>query len=105
LYDPAPTHTTYISGSLSAPAGVIYDPATTAVTGTLNLTAGAPVTITFAVQAAITGTAHLAPLITNRACARPMGSGLGDCEWSNQVRNITYARFIYLPLLARHGGP
>ena len=105
LYDPAPTHTTYISGSLSAPAGVIYDPATTAVTGTLNLTAGAPVTITFAVQAAITGTAHLAPFITNRACARPVGSGLGDCEWSNQVRNITYARFIYLPLLARHGGP
>lgn len=99
LYDPVPTYTTYISGSLHAPAGVAYDPATEAISGSLHLTASTSAIVTFAVQVEITGTAESAPFILNRACVHPMHGGLADCLWSNEVLNNIYGRSIYLPLV------
>lgn len=101
LYDPVPAYTTYISGSLSAPAGVVYDPTANAISGTLSLTAGELETVTFAVRVGVMGTVGFAPLITNRACIHPVGGDLADCEWSNEVRSYTYVWPIYLPLVLR----
>ncbi|MBL7064127.1 MAG: carboxypeptidase regulatory-like domain-containing protein [Anaerolineae bacterium] len=101
LYDLVPTHTTFISGSLSAPAGVAYYTATNSISGTLSLTATLPTTVSFSVQVEITGTADFAPLILNRACVHPVDGGLADCEWSNEVWNFTYVWPIYLPLVLR----
>jgi len=105
LYDPVPTYTAYISGSLSAPAGVAYYTTTHAISGTLNLTANVSATLHFAVRVAVTGTAESAPPIVNRACIYPVGGTLADCEWSNEVRNITYGRAVYLPLVLRNYAP
>jgi hypothetical protein len=80
LYDRVPTYTTYISGSLNAPAGVIYDSVVNTISGTLSLTAAIPETVTFAVRVGIAGTAGYAPVITNQACVYPLGGGLPDCE-------------------------
>ncbi len=102
LYDPVPTYTAYISGSLSASAGVVYYTATHAISGTLHLTASCLTTVTFAVQVAVTGTAEAAPRITNRACVYPPGGGLADCEWSNEVLNFTYVWPVYLPLVLKN---
>ena len=101
LYDRVPTYTTYISPSLVAPAGVAYDPATNAISGALSLTPGEPATVTFAVRVNVIGTAGLAPIIINRACVYPVGGGLVDCEWSNEVFNYTYAWSVYLPVVLR----
>jgi hypothetical protein len=101
LYDRVPTYTTYISGSLSAPTGVIYDPDIDAISGTLSLTAGDLETVTFAARVEIMGTVGFGPLIVNRACVYPVGEGLAECEWSNEVRSYTYVWPIYLPLVLR----
>jgi hypothetical protein len=101
LYDRVPTHTTYISSSLSAPAGVIYDPVANAITGTLNLTATMLTTVSFAARVEVTGTVESAPVIVNQACVHPVGAGLEDCEWSNQVVNFTYVWPFYLSLAFR----
>jgi photosystem II stability/assembly factor-like uncharacterized protein len=101
LYDRVPTYTTYISDSLDAPTGVIYDPEADAISGTLSLTATVPETVTFAVQVGVTGTIGLAPDITNRACIYPVGGELADCEWSNEVRSYTYVWRVYLPVALR----
>ena len=101
LYDPVPTYTAYISGSLSAPSDVAYDPVADAISGTLSLTATLPTTVSFSVQVEITGTADFAPLILNRACVHPVDGGLADCEWSNEVWNFTCVWPIYLPLVLR----
>jgi hypothetical protein len=99
--DVVPTHTTYISGSLSGPAGIAYDAGGGVVQGTLNITAGIPVTVTFAAQVVVTGTAEMAPTIVNRACIRPEGSGMDNCDWSNEVRSYTHVWPAYLPLVER----
>jgi hypothetical protein len=101
LYDRVPTYTTYISGSLSAPPGVTYDPVANAITGTLNLTATMLTTVSFAAQVEVTGTAESAPVIVNRACIHPVGAGLDDCEWSNRVIHFTYVWPFYLPFVFR----
>jgi hypothetical protein len=101
LHDRVPTYTTYISASLSAPAGVIYDPAINAISGTLSLTEAVPETVTFAVRVGIAGTVGYAPVIKNQACVYPPGGGLPDCEWSNEVRSYTYVWHIHLPLVVR----
>jgi hypothetical protein len=101
LYDPVPAYTAYISGSLSAPAGVVYDPTANAISGTLSLTADQLETVTFAVRVGVMGTVGFSPLITNRACVYPVGGELADCEWSNEVRSYTYRWPIYLPLAVR----
>ncbi len=101
LYDPVPTYTTYLSGSLSGPAGVGYNSTIEAITGTLHLTASTTATVTFAVQVEITGTASFAPPIVNRACTHPTDGGLTQCEWSNVVSNITYLRLLYLPWITK----
>jgi len=101
LYDAVPTYTTYIAGSLSAPAGITYDAATNALSGTLTLTASTPATVTFSARVAVTGTVGFAPIIVNRACVRQQGSGMDACEWSNEVQNLTYALLMYLPFISR----
>ncbi len=101
LYDRVPTYTTYVSGSLSGPAGVAYSAADDAISGTFTPTAGTPTTVTFAVRTAVTGTATLHHLIANRACVRPSGAGMAACEWSEEVWNATYVWPLYLPLVAR----
>lgn len=105
LYDPVPTCTAYLSGSLRGPAGVVYNPRADAISGSLTLTAELSVTVTFAVRVEVTGTATTAHRIVNRACARPPGAGLVDCTWSNEVVNYTYLRSVYLPLMLRNSGP
>jgi hypothetical protein len=102
LYDRVPSYTTYISGSLSGPTGVIYEPKAGAISGTLSLTATIPETVTFAVRVGISGTVGYAPVIANRACVHPVDGGLADCGWSNEVRSYTYAWSIYLPLALRN---
>jgi len=101
LYDRVPTYTTYISGSLNAPMGVIHDPIANAISGTLSLTTGIPETVTFAVRVGVTGTVGLAPSIINRACVYPVGEGLAECMWSNEVHSYTYVWPICLPLVLR----
>jgi hypothetical protein len=100
LYDRVPTCTTYISSSLSTPAGVTYDPIANAITGALNLTTTILTTVSFAARE-VTGTAEAAPVIVNQACVYPVGVGPGDCEWSNLVINFTYVCPSYLPLVFR----
>jgi len=102
LYDPLPTTTTYISNSLSAPPGVMYDAAAQALTGPLTLTAGVSQTIVFRVRVAITGTAQLAPPVVNRACVYPAGGTTAECQWSNEVNYPTYRAAVYLPLVVRN---
>jgi hypothetical protein len=102
IYDPVPTYTSYLTGSLSAPAGVAYDTPSNAISGTLNLSATLPVTVSFAVQVEVTGTASFSPLIVNRACVHPVGSGLANCLWSNEVWDFTYAWLTYLPVILRN---
>lgn len=101
FYDPVPTYTTYISGSLVAPPELAYRSAAPAISGTLHLSDSITTTLTFAVQVAITGTADFGPHIINQACVYPTDGGLADCEWSNEVSNITYMWSTYLPLIVR----
>ncbi|MFQ5577141.1 MAG: carboxypeptidase regulatory-like domain-containing protein, partial [Anaerolineae bacterium] len=109
LYDPLPTYTTYISGSLGGPlglpAGVVYDPAARAVTGTLSLTANVSTTLRFAVRVEATGTAGLHPPIINRVCVYAGGGTLTGCEWTGEVWNFTYIAPAYLPLVLRDFPP
>jgi len=102
LYDRVPTYTTYISGSLVPPTGVIYDPSANATSGTLALSATTPTTVSFAVQVEVTGTAESAPPIVNRACVHPAGEGLEECIWSNEVSSYTYVWCTYLPLILKN---
>jgi hypothetical protein len=101
FYDGIPNHTSYVDGSLVGPPGVVYDAAKEAISGPSGLVAGVPATVSFAVRVDITGTAETAPLIQNRACLRPEGSGLDECIWSNLVTNYTYVWPVYLPLVIR----
>jgi hypothetical protein len=104
FYDAVPPHTSYLPGSLYAPAGVTYEPAvgaTGAITGPLSFTPGEPFSVTFAVASDVTGSAGFAPQITNRACVYPTGEKLEACVWSNEVRTFSFARTVYLPLLVR----
>ncbi len=101
FYDRVPTHTTYISGSLSGPTGLAYDATGNAISGTLTLTAATPATVTFAVRVAVTGTMMLHHLISNRACVRPAGASMTACEWSEEVLNSTYVWSVYLPVVMR----
>ncbi len=103
VYDPLPTHTQYINGSLSGAPSVGYDAGLHAISGTVALSATTPLTITFGVQVRVMGTVGFAPQIVNRACIHPPDGdeGLSGCEWSNQVVNYTYLRSIYLPLVTR----
>lgn len=96
FYDAVPTGTTYLTESLVAPAGVVYDPELNAITGTVTAAAYTPLSITFAVQAVITGTAESAPRLTNQAC---LTGPLTEC--SNVVTNYTYVWATYLPLVMR----
>lgn len=107
FYDAIPTHTTYISGSLSAPVGVAYDAEAGAVVGPLTFTPGEPsnpIEISFTVQSGMMGTAGFAPQIVNRACFYPTGETIAACTWSNETRTFSYAVQVYLPLVTR-GGP
>jgi len=99
--DSVPTYTTYISGSLSAPAGIVYNVGAKAIQGTLDIAAGVPVTVTFAARVVVTGTVGMAPTIVNRACLRPEGSGIASCDWSNEVRSYTRVWSVYLPLVTK----
>jgi len=104
FYDAIPTHTTYISGSLSAPVGVTYDAEADAIVGPLSFTPGAPsnpIEVSFAVQSGIAGTVGFAPQITNQACFYPTGETTAACTWSNEVRTFSYAVQVYLPLVTR----
>lgn len=104
FYDAIPTHTTYLSGTLSGPVGVAYDAEADAITGPLSFTVSAPFSVSFAVQSGIVGTVGFAPQITNRACFYPTGQTTAACTWSNEVRTFSYAAQVYLPLVVR-GGP
>ncbi len=104
FYDAIPTHTTYLSGTLSGPDGLAYDAEANAITGPLSFTVGAPFSVSFAVQSGIVGTVSFAPQITNRACFYPTGETTAACIWSNEVRTFSYAVQVYLPLIVR-GGP
>ncbi|MBN1891115.1 MAG: carboxypeptidase regulatory-like domain-containing protein [Thermoflexales bacterium] len=102
LYDHVPTYTLYLNGSLEAPPGVSYDLSANVISGTIDLAAAVPATVSFAVHVGITGTATFPVFIVNRACVRSPGSGLADCLWSNEVRSFTYAWLTYLPLVVRN---
>jgi hypothetical protein len=102
FYDHVPTYTTYLTGSLNAPAGVAYDAPSNAISGTLNLMDSIPLTVSFAVRVEVSGTVDFSPLISNRACVHPVGSGLADCLWSNEVWSFTYVWATYLPLVLRN---
>ncbi len=101
FYDAIPTHTTYISGTLSGPDGLDYDAQADAIVGSLTFTPGAPFEISFAVQSGIVGTVGFAPQITNRACFYPTGETTAACTWSNEARTFSYAVQVYLPLVTR----
>ncbi len=103
LYDQVPTYTTFVSGSLNAPAGVVYQSSIRAITGTLDLSAAVSQTVSFAVSVTVAGTANFAPLITNKACIYGLDRGMEDCEWSKEAWIFTYARTIHLPLVMRSG--
>jgi hypothetical protein len=100
VMDEVPTYTTYISNSLRGPAGLVYDPALDAITGTLSLGALDPVTVSFAVRVEVTGTQQSAPIITNRAYLEADTSAILP-QWSNEVRTLTYVHRAYLPLTLR----
>ncbi len=87
LYDQVPTYTTYLSGSLIAPVGLVYDAATNAISGTLSLSADISTSVSFAVRVDVEGTADFAPPIVNRACVYLVGEDMSDCTWSNEVRH------------------
>ncbi len=101
LYDQVPTYTTYLSGSLIAPAGIVYDSATNAISGTLNLSADILTSVSFAVRVDVDGTSGFVPPIVNSACVYPLGGEMSDCTWSNEVRHATGLQRIYLPLVMR----
>jgi uncharacterized repeat protein (TIGR01451 family) len=103
FYDQVPTHTTFVSDSFIAPAGVVYQSSIRAITGTLDLTAAVSQTVSFAVSVTVAGTASFAPLIRNEACIYGLDLGIEDCEWSKEVWVFTYARTIHLPLVMRSG--
>jgi hypothetical protein len=98
IHNRMPTHTTYISDSLNASDGVVYNPTSNTISGTLDLTTPNSTTISFAVQVGITGTVMFNPLIINRTCIYPEGGSLADCEWS-KVFNFTFAYPVYMPVL------
>ena len=98
IHNRIPTHTTYISDSLNASDGVVYNPTSNTISGTLDLATPNSTTISFAVQVGITGTAMFNPLIINRTCIYPEGGSLADCEWS-EVFNFTFAYPVYMPVL------
>ena len=100
LYDPLPAYTDYVSGSLDVP-GLSYHPGAHVISGTLGVSAGEQMTVTFAVEVGVMGTAGFAPTIVNQACLRRPDQGLADCEWSNQVSHYTYVWPLYLPLVTR----
>ncbi len=102
LYDRVPTYTTYISGSLVAAAGLIYEPVANAISGRLVVSATTPTTVSFAVQVEVTGTAESAVPIVNQACVHAAEEGLGECIWSNEVRSYTYVWSTYLPLVMKN---
>ncbi|MBU0510661.1 MAG: SBBP repeat-containing protein, partial [Chloroflexi bacterium] len=101
LYDQVPTYTTYLSGSLMAPASLVYDAAINAISGTLSLTADISTSVSFAVRVDVEDTADFAPPIVNRACVYPVGGDMSDCTWSNEVHHATGLQSIYLPLVMR----
>ncbi|MCP4538780.1 MAG: hypothetical protein GY832_16730 [Chloroflexi bacterium] len=101
FYDAVPTYTTYVTGTLDAPPGVVYDSSGDAITGSLAFTPTIPFSITFAVRSNIAGTVGFAPLITNRACAYSTGNTLAECAWSNTVQSYSHVLQIYLPLVLR----
>jgi hypothetical protein len=97
--DPVPTYTTYVSGSLSAPAGVSCDAAASIITGSLTLQAGTPAALSFGARVEVTGTVEFGPLIVNRACLYDEGTGEPiDCD---DVFSYTYVYPAYLPLVVR----
>ena len=96
LHDALPPYTRYINNSLNT-AGMTCYPDTHIISGSLNMTAGEPVTVTFAMEVQVMGTVGFAPTIINQAriCQ-------GDiCQWSNQTTNFTYIQKVYLPLVVR----
>jgi hypothetical protein len=105
FYDQVPTHTMYISGSLSMPMSVVYDPIANALSGTLSLTATVPEAVSFSVRVEVTGTVDLAPIIVNQACIHPIEAGLDECEWSNQTVNFTYVWPLYFPFIFWSAAP
>lgn len=91
-----PQSTTYIAGSLVAPAWITYSAVSNAVTGTVPVTMREPVTITFAAEVgAATGVT-----IANTACVTPPGEA---CRASNTVQHPVQAQVwqVYLPLVTR----
>ncbi|MBI4320396.1 MAG: SBBP repeat-containing protein [Chloroflexi bacterium] len=99
FYDRVPTYTTYISGSLNAPVGVIYDSTTNAITGSVSLSGGVPVTITYGVRADAPSAVGSLARILNQACIYPAGGVLATCAWSNEVSNYASGWRIYLPVI------
>ncbi len=102
LYDPLPplTYTRYLSGSLDGP-GLRYDSQAHAISGRLDVSASQPLTVSFAVEVKVMGTAGLGPALINRACVYPVEAGLDGCRWSNRVIHYTYLWPIYLPVVQR----
>jgi hypothetical protein len=100
LYDPIPAYTVYISDTLIAPPGILYDPATSTITGTLDIPAGTPVSVTFAVRLEAPEDADFTQIL-NKACIYPENGAAADCVWSNEIRHYTGGGVIYLPVIMR----
>ncbi|MBN1887776.1 MAG: carboxypeptidase regulatory-like domain-containing protein [Thermoflexales bacterium] len=75
LYDRLPEYTTYLGASLVAPAGVEYDPIHNAISGTLSLTAGLPLSVSYAVRVGQDGSVGSVPLVTNTAALAGLANG------------------------------
>jgi hypothetical protein len=96
LVDPVPMHTSYLTGSLSGPAGIVYDPVAEAISGTVALAAGVTTTVSFAVQVEVTGTIEGGPVISNEACLYWVGGDVVEC---GRAASYTVPRPVFLPVV------
>jgi alpha-glucoside transport system substrate-binding protein len=85
---------------IEQPDHVVYGDG--AITGSLTITPGDHVTVSFVAQVEVPGTAGLGVTVTNRACIYPFGGTLGGCIWSNEVVHESFHPYrVFLPLLLR----
>jgi len=90
---PGITHVDALNGTLYR-GGVI--------TGTLEVTPTSQVTVSFAARVGVPSTVGWTADVTNRACVYLLDGTLGECAWSNKVKNPAFRPYeIYLPLVLR----
>lgn len=80
----------------------IYPHADGSITGTLTVTPSERLTVGFAVQMGVPGTAGWTTDVTNRACVYPADGKTDECIWSDTVTNRAFRPYgVYLPLVVK----